>query len=173
MPQTREHLILARQTNIKQLAVFINKCDQADEEMQSLVEMEIQELLSQYGFDTEKCPIIFGSALCALEGTKPEIGKSTIEKLLESLDKFETPERVENVPFMLPIETIHSIAGKGTVVTGKLMQGTLKKGDEVVLQGHDMEIKSSVNSIESFHKTVNEALAGNIFEWRYICLNCN
>ncbi|MEN2496104.1 MAG: hypothetical protein MHMPM18_000667 [Marteilia pararefringens] len=162
MPQTREHLILARQTDINNLAVFINKCDTADEEMISLVEMEIQELLAQYQFEEAKCPIVFGSALCSLNGTQPEIGEKSIEKLIEALDNFPDPTRNEDSPFILPIDNVHSIKNKGTVVTGKLMQGTLTKGQEAVIQGYNTEMKTSLVSIETFLKSVDEGKAGDI-----------
>jgi len=162
MPQTREHLILARQTNIKKLVVYINKCDLVDEEMKSLVEMEIQELLSQYGYKEIDCPIVFGSALCSLEDKNPELGNESIKKLLDILDNFEEPERIQDGPFMLPIDRTHQIKGMGTVVTGRLVCGTIKKGDDCFIQGNNTEMKSTINSIETFKKNVAQAYPGDI-----------
>ncbi|MES1905193.1 MAG: hypothetical protein MHPSP_001843 [Paramarteilia canceri] len=162
MPQTREHLILARQTNIKQLVVYVNKCDLVDEEMKSLVELEVQELLSQYEYDPDKVPIIFGSALASLTDKNPELGNESIQKLLDTIDNFEDPERIQDAPPVLAIENRYSIKGKGTVVTGKLVQGILKKGLDVTIQGNNQELKTQIVSIETFLKTVTEAHPGDI-----------
>ncbi|KAF7282255.1 hypothetical protein GWI33_003052 [Rhynchophorus ferrugineus] len=134
MPQTREHLLLAKQIGVKHLVVFINKVDAADKEMVELVEMEIRELLNEMGFDGDNVPIITGSALCALEGKDPEIGKDAILKLLDAIDNYiPTPERELDKPFLLPIEHVYSIPGRGTVVTG----------------------------VEMFHQILDEAQAGD------------
>ncbi|XP_066594437.1 elongation factor Tu-like [Prorops nasuta] len=162
MPQTREHLILAKQIGVKHLVVFINKVDAADKEMIELVEMEIRELLSELGFDGENIPFISGSALCALEGKDPEVGALSISKLLEAVDTYiPTPERDLTKPFFMPIEGVYSIPGRGTVVTGKLERGILKKGNECEIVGYNKNFKSTVTGVEMFHKTLEEAHAGD------------
>lgn len=128
MPQTREHLLLAKQIGVNHIVVFINKVDAADQEMVDLVEMEIRELMSEMGFDGDNVPVIKGSALCALEGREPEIGANAVMKLLEEVDKYvPTPVRELDKPFLLPVESVHSIPGRGTVVTGRLERGTLRR----------------------------------------------
>lgn len=162
MPQTREHLILAKQIGIEYIIIFINKVDAADEEMVELVEMEIRELLSEMGFDGEKCPVIKGSALCALEGKSPEIGSEAIMKLLEAVDTFiPDPIRDLDKPFSMPVENVYSIPGRGTVVTGRLERGTLKKGNDCEFVGYSKTFKSVVTGIEMFHKILEEAQAGD------------
>ena len=127
MPQTREHLLLAKQIGINHIVVFINKVDAADQEMVDLVEMEIRELMTEMGYDGDNVPFIKGSALSALEGKNPEIGESAILKLMESIDSFvPTPVRELDKPFLLPVEAVYSIPGRGTVVTGRLERGVLK-----------------------------------------------
>ncbi|KAJ8947629.1 hypothetical protein NQ318_002641 [Aromia moschata] len=128
MPQTREHLLLAKQIGIKHIVVFINKVDAADKEMVELVEMEIRELLTEMGFDGDNIPVVTGSALCALEDKEPEIGKDAVLKLLQEIDThIPTPIRELDKPFLLPVEHTYSIPGRGTVVTGRLERGVLKK----------------------------------------------
>lgn len=163
MPQTREHLILAKQIGITNIVVFINKADAADdEEMLELVEMEIRELLAEFGFDGDNTPIIRGSALCALEGTKPEIGSEAIKKLLNAVDSYiPQPTRSLDEPFVLPVEQVFSISGRGTVVTGKLEQGIIRKGDEAVIMGHGKTIKTTVTGVEMFRKLLDKAEAGD------------
>ncbi|XP_078046058.1 elongation factor Tu [Augochlora pura] len=162
MPQTKEHVLLAKQIGINHIVVFINKVDAADEEMVELVEMEIRELLSSMGYDAEKIPIVKGSALCALENNKPEIGKETILKLLEVVDNYiPTPIRDLDKPFLLPIENVYSIPGRGTVVTGRLERGKLKKGAECEILGYNKSYKSTITGIEMFHKILEEAHAGD------------
>ncbi|XP_003699350.1 elongation factor Tu, mitochondrial [Megachile rotundata] len=162
MPQTREHLVLAKQIGIDHIVVYINKVDAADEEMVELVEMEIRDLMSEMGYDGAKVPIIKGSALCALEGTKPEIGSDSIIKLLEAVDQsIPTPVRDLDKPFFMPVEGVYSIAGRGTVVTGRLERGKLKKGTECELIGFNKVIKTTVTGIEMFHKILEEAQAGD------------
>nr|XP_033342445.1 elongation factor Tu, mitochondrial-like [Megalopta genalis] len=162
MPQTREHVLLAKQIGIDHIVVFINKIDAADEEMVELVEMEIRELLSSMGYDGDKIPIVKGSALCAMEGNKPEIGKEPVLKLLEAVDSYiPTPIRDLDKPFLLPIESIYSIGGRGTVVTGRLERGKLKKGTECEILGYNKVLKSTVTGVEMFHKTLEEAHAGD------------
>ncbi|XP_047527586.1 elongation factor Tu [Vanessa atalanta] len=162
MPQTREHLILAKQIGIQHVVVFINKVDAADQEMVELVEMEIRELMTEMGYDGDKIPVIKGSALSALEGKNPEIGSEAISKLLEEVDSFiPTPVRELDKPFLLPVESVHSIPGRGTVLTGRLYRGTLKKGTECEIVGHGKVMKTTVTGVEMFHKTLEEAQAGD------------
>ncbi|KAH0956391.1 hypothetical protein HN011_010333 [Eciton burchellii] len=162
MPQTKEHLLLAKQIGIKHIVVFINKVDAADSEMVELVEMEIRELLSNMGYDGDNNPVVTGSALCALEGKQPEIGVEAILRLLEKVDEhIPTPERDLDKPFMLPVENVYSIPGRGTVVTGRLERGKLKKGMECEFVGYSKTIKSTVTGIEMFHKILEEAHAGD------------
>ncbi|XP_050345660.1 elongation factor Tu, mitochondrial [Nymphalis io] len=162
MPQTREHLILAKQIGIQHVVVFINKVDAADQEMVELVEMEIRELMTEMGYDGDKIPVIKGSALSALEGKNPEIGSDAITKLLEEVDSFiPTPIRELEKPFLLPVEAVHSIPGRGTVCTGRLYRGTLKKGTECEIVGHGKVMKTTVTGVEMFHKTLEEAQAGD------------
>ncbi|XP_076757911.1 elongation factor Tu [Xylocopa sonorina] len=162
MPQTREHLLLAKQIGIDHIVIFINKVDAADSEMVELVEMEIRELLSSMNYDGDNIPVIKGSALCALEGTNPDIGKEAILKLLEAVDShIPTPIRDLDKPFFLPIESVYTITGRGTVVTGRLERGKIKKGTECELIGFNKILKSTITGIEMFHKTLEEAEAGD------------
>ncbi|XP_055624723.1 elongation factor Tu, mitochondrial isoform X2 [Toxorhynchites rutilus septentrionalis] len=162
MPQTREHLLLAKQIGVNHIVVFINKVDAADQEMVDLVEMEIRELMSEMGFDGDNVPVIKGSALCALEGKSPEIGADAVSQLLAEVDKYvPTPVRDLDKPFLLPVESVHSIPGRGTVVTGRLERGTVKKGQECEFVGYNKVIKSTITGIEMFHKILEEAHAGD------------
>lgn len=162
MPQTREHLLLAKQIGVEHIVVFINKVDAADKEMAELVEMEIRELMTEMGFDGENVPVILGSALCALDGTKPEIGSEAILQLLDQIDKYiPTPIRDLDKPFMLPIEHVYAIPGRGTVVTGRLERGVLKKGADCEFIGHNKVLKSTVTGVEMFHQILEEAQAGD------------
>lgn len=163
MPQTREHLLLAKQVGISNLVVFINKVDAvADKEMLELVEMEIRELLGKYGFDSEKTPIVFGSALNALNGTRPEIGSEAIETLMKTVDEaIPTPQRALDKPFLMSVEDVYHITGRGTVVTGKVERGVINKGEEVEIVGFNPTIKSTVTGIEMFHKEMERAEAGD------------
>lgn len=161
MPQTREHIVLTKQLGLKHLVVFINKCDAADEEMIELVEMEISELLQEMGFE-ENTPIIKGSALCALDGTKPELGLNSINELMSAVDTtIPTPERDLDVPFLMPIDHVHNIQGRGCVITGRLERGKLKVGQEVDVLGYGLSAKGKVTGIEMFHKILEEANAGD------------
>ena len=137
MPQTREHILLARQVGIPKLVVFVNKCDAVeDEELLELVEMEVQELLEFYEFPAEETPIVRGSALCALEGTNDTLGKDAILELMKHVDEYiPLPKRDVDKPFLMPVEDTFSIAGRGTVVTGRVESGVLKTGDEVEILG--------------------------------------
>ncbi|CAI4051834.1 translation elongation factor Tu SKDI_15G3330 [Saccharomyces kudriavzevii IFO 1802] len=164
MPQTREHLLLARQVGVQHIVVFVNKVDTIDDpEMLELVEMEMRELLNEYGFDGDNAPIIMGSALCALEGRQPEIGEQAIMKLLDAVDEYiPTPERDFNKPFLMPVEDIFSISGRGTVVTGRVERGNLKKGEELEIVGHNaIPLKTIVTGIEMFRKELDSAMAGD------------
>ncbi|CAR28145.1 hypothetical protein ZYGR_0N06360 [Zygosaccharomyces rouxii] len=164
MPQTREHLLLARQVGVQHIVVFVNKVDMMDDpEMLELVEMEMRELLSEYGFDGDNVPIIMGSALCALEGKRPEIGEDAIMKLLDAVDEYiPTPSRDMEKPFLLPVEDIFSISGRGTVVTGRVERGNLKKGEEIEIVGHNTApLRTTVTGIEMFRKELDQAMAGD------------
>lgn len=162
MPQTREHLLLARQVGVKQIVVYINKVDMVEPDMIELVEMEMRELLSEYGFDGDNTPIVSGSALCALEGREPEIGLNSITKLMEAVDSYITlPERKTDVPFLMAIEDVFSISGRGTVVTGRVERGTLKKGAEIEIVGYGSHLKTTVTGIEMFKKQLDAAVAGD------------
>ncbi|KIY47012.1 translation elongation factor Tu [Fistulina hepatica ATCC 64428] len=163
MPQTREHLLLARQVGIKKLVVFINKVDVIeDPEILELVDMEMRELLSQYGFDGDNTPIIHGSALCALEGNKPEVGQSKILELMQACDQWlDLPPRDLDKPFLLPIEDVFSISGRGTVTTGRVERGIAYKGDEVEIIGMGSSLKTVITGVEMFHKELERAEAGD------------
>ncbi|GMM37173.1 translation elongation factor Tu [Saccharomycopsis crataegensis] len=164
MPQTREHLLLARQVGVQHLVVFVNKVDTIDDpEMLELVEMEMREVLTQYGFDGDNTPVIMGSALCALEGREPEIGEKAIAKLLDAVDEYiPTPVRDTEQSFLMPIEDVFSISGRGTVVTGRAERGTLKKGEEVEIVGFNkVPLKTIVTGIEMFRKELDSAMAGD------------
>ncbi|CAO3645237.1 unnamed protein product [Cunninghamella blakesleeana] len=163
MPQTREHLLLSRQVGVKNLVVFINKVDAVDdEEMLELVEMEMRDLLSEYGFDGENTPIIKGSALAALEGRDPEIGEQAILKLMEAVDThIPTPERDLDKPFLMPIEDVFSISGRGTVATGRVERGVITKGSEVEIVGMGPTIKTTLTGVEMFRKELDRGEAGD------------
>lgn len=162
MPQTREHLLLAKQIGINHIVVYINKIDAADQEMVDLVEMEIRELMTEMGYDGDNIPVVKGSALCALEGKNPDIGADSVLKLLEAIDShIPTPVRDLDKPFLLPVEHVYSIAGRGTVVTGRLERGIIKKGNECEFIGHNKTLKSTVTGIEMFHQILEEAQAGD------------
>ncbi|KAL2263654.1 hypothetical protein VTK26DRAFT_5816 [Humicola hyalothermophila] len=164
MPQTREHLLLARQVGVQRIVVFVNKVDAIeDPEMLELVEMEMRELLSSYGFDGDNTPVVMGSALCALEGKRPEIGEQKIDELLKAVDEWiPTPERDTDKPFLLSIEDVFSIGGRGTVVSGRVERGTLKRDADVEIIGKGTEIiKTKVTDIETFKKSCEESRAGD------------
>lgn len=161
MPQTREHVLLARQVNVPALVVFMNKCDMvADKELLDLVEVEVREILTKYGYDGEKVPVIKGSATKALEGD-PEAIKA-IEDLMTAVDDYiPTPKRELDKPFLMPIEDVFSISGRGTVVTGKIERGMVKIGEEVEIVGIKDTQKTVVTGIEAFNKTMQEGQAGD------------
>jgi elongation factor Tu len=163
MPQTREHILLARQVGVPYIVVFLNKCDMVDDpELLELVEMEVRDLLNQYGFPGDETPIVKGSALKALEGDQSELGEPAILKLAETLDSFiPTPERDIDKPFLLPIEDVFSISGRGTVVTGRVERGTVKVGDEVEIVGLRPTQKTTVTGVEMFRKLLDQGQAGD------------
>jgi len=163
MPQTREHLLLARQVGIKRLVVFINKVDQiSDPEMLELVDMEMRELLSTYNFDGENTPIVMGSALAALEGRNDDIGATKIAELVKACDEWlDLPPRDLEKPFLMPIEDVFSISGRGTVTTGRVERGTCNKGDEVEIVGLGNTFKTTLTGIEMFHKELDRGEAGD------------
>ncbi|KAA1468234.1 translation elongation factor Tu [Dentipellis sp. KUC8613] len=163
MPQTREHLLLARQVGIKKLVVFINKVDQiSDPEMLELVDMEMRDLLSTYNYDGEHTPIIMGSALAALEGRDPEIGENKIRELVKACDEWlELPPRDLEKPFLMPVEDVFSISGRGTVATGRVERGIAHKGDEVEIVGLGEHFKTTLTGIGMFHKELDRGEAGD------------
>ncbi|KAK5115814.1 translation elongation factor Tu [Meristemomyces frigidus] len=164
MPQTREHLLLARQVGVKRIVVFVNKVDAIeDKEMLELVEMEMRELLTSYGFEGEETPIILGSALCAIEGRQPDIGVEKIDELLQAVDTWiPTPERDVAKPFLMSVEDVFSIPGRGTVASGRVERGVLKKDSEVELVGkNNAPIRTKVTDIETFKKSCDESRAGD------------
>jgi len=163
MPQTREHILLARQVGVPQLVVFMNKVDLVDDpEILELVEMEIRELLSNYDFDGDNIPVIQGSATCALNDTNPEIGREAILKLMAAVDSFiPQPARPLDKPFLMPIEDVFSISGRGTVVTGRVETGVVKVGEEVEIVGLKDTKKTVVTGVEMFRKLLDQGEAGD------------
>ena len=163
MPQTREHILLARQVGVPYIIVFLNKCDMVDdEELLELVEMEVRELLSKYDFPGDDVPIIKGSALKALEGDQSDIGEPAIMRLAEALDSYiPTPERAIDRPFLLPIEDVFSISGRGTVVTGRVERGIVKVGEEVEIVGIKATVKTTCTGVEMFRKLLDQGQAGD------------
>ncbi|MHC8492832.1 elongation factor Tu [Thalassospira sp. SM2505] len=163
MPQTREHILLARQVGVPALVVFMNKVDQVDdEELLELVEMEIRELLSSYDFPGDDIPIIKGSALAALEGRDDEIGKNAILELMAAVDDYiPAPDRPKDRPFLMPIEDVFSISGRGTVVTGRVETGIVKVGEEVEIVGIKDTVKTIVTGVEMFRKLLDQGEAGD------------
>ncbi|ORY99264.1 elongation factor Tu [Syncephalastrum racemosum] len=163
MPQTREHLLLARQVGVENLVVFINKVDAVDdEEMLELVEMEMRDLLGEYGFDGENTPIVKGSALAALEGRDPKIGEEAIMELMAAVDAhIPTPTRDLDKPFLMPVEDVFSISGRGTVATGRVERGTITKGSEIEIVGMGAPFKTTLTGIEMFRKELDRGEAGD------------
>lgn len=163
MPQTREHILLARQVGVPYIVVFLNKVDQVDDpELLELVELEVRELLNQYKFPGDDTPIVKGSALKALEGDTSEIGTQAILKLMEEVDRYiPEPERPIDKPFLMPIEDVFSISGRGTVVTGRVERGIVKVGDEIEMVGFRDTIKTTVTGVEMFRKMLDEGRAGD------------
>jgi len=163
MPQTREHILLARQVGVPALVVFMNKCDMVDDpELLDLVEMEVRELLSSYQFPGDDIPIIRGSALMALEDKNKELGHDAILKLMEQVDTYiPQPERPIDKPFLMPIEDVFSISGRGTVVTGRVERGVVKVGEEVEIIGIKPTSKTTVTGVEMFRKLLDQGQAGD------------
>jgi elongation factor Tu len=163
MPQTREHILLARQVGVPYILVYMNKADQVDdEELLELVEMEIRELLSSYDFPGDDTPIITGSALKALEGEDSEMGKQSVLKLIAAMDDYiPEPERDTDKPFLMPIEDVFSISGRGTVVTGRVERGVVKVGEEVEIVGIKDTHKTTCTGVEMFRKLLDEGRAGD------------
>ena len=163
MPQTREHIVLARQVGVPSLVVFMNKVDMVDdEELLELVEMEVRELLSSYDFPGDDIPVIKGSALAALEGRDPAVGADKIMELMNAVDSYiPQPERPKDLPFLMPIEDVFSISGRGTVVTGRVERGIVKVGEEVEIVGIKATIKTICTGVEMFRKLLDQGEAGD------------
>ncbi|MBW5802553.1 elongation factor Tu [Coxiella endosymbiont of Ornithodoros amblus] len=164
MPQTREHIVLAKQVGVPNIVVYLNKADMVDDkELLELVEMEVRDLLNSYDFPGDDTPIIVGSALKALEGdNKSEVGESSIIKLVETMDTyFQQPERAIDKPFLMPIEDVFSISGRGTVVTGRVERGVIKVGDEIEIVGIKETTKTTCTGVEMFRKLLDEGQAGD------------
>jgi elongation factor Tu len=162
MPQTREHILLARQVGVPALVVYLNKCDIADPDLLELVELEVRELLSSYQFPGDDIPIIHGSAVCALNDTQPELGEQSIIKLMEAVDSYiPQPARDVDKPFLMPVEDVFSISGRGTVVTGRVERGIVKVGEEVEIVGLKATQKTIVTGVEMFRKLLDQGQAGD------------
>ena len=164
MLQTKEHLLLCKQIGVQSIVVFLNKVDKVDDpDMVELVESEVRDLLTEQGFDGENTSIIKGSALLALKGENDEMGKNAILELMEAVDKdIKEPERHEKKPFIMPVESVYTISGRGTVVTGKVQQGTIKANQELEIVGYgSAPIKTQASSIEMFKKIVDKGIAGD------------
>jgi elongation factor Tu len=163
MPQTREHILLARQVGVPALVVFMNKVDMVDDpELLDLVELEVRELLSKYDFPGDDIPIVKGSALCALEDRSPELGRDAILKLMEEVDRYiPQPDRPKDQPFLMPVEDVFSISGRGTVVTGRIERGVVKVGEEIEIIGLKPTIKTTVTGVEMFRKLLDQGEAGD------------
>jgi elongation factor Tu len=163
MPQTREHILLARQVGVPYIVVFLNKCDMVDDaELLELVEMEVRELLSKYNFPGDDTPIIQGSAKLALEGDEGPLGKEAIMKLADALDNYiPTPERAIDGAFLMPVEDVFSISGRGTVVTGRIERGIVKVGEEIEIIGIKPTLKTTCTGVEMFRKLLDQGQAGD------------
>jgi elongation factor Tu len=163
MPQTREHILLARQVGVPYIVVFLNKVDMVDDkELLDLVELEVRELLTEYDFPGNEIPIVKGSALKALEGDKGELGEPAIQKLLDAVDSYiPTPKRATDKPFLMPVEDVFSISGRGTVATGRVERGIVKVGEEVEVVGLKPTVKTVVTGVEMFRKLLDEGQAGD------------
>ena len=163
MPQTREHILLARQVGVPAIVVFMNKVDMCDDpDLLELVELEIRELLTSYQFPGDDIPIVQGSALCALEDKKPEIGREAVLKLMAAVDEYiPQPERPIDRPFLMPIEDVFSISGRGTVVTGRVERGVIKVGEEIEIVGLKATVKTVCTGVEMFRKLLDQGQAGD------------
>jgi elongation factor Tu len=163
MPQTREHILLARQVGVPYIVVYLNKVDMVDDkELLDLVELEVRELLSEYEFPGNEIPIVKGSALKALEGDKGDLGEPSIQRLLDAVDSYiPTPKRQTDKPFLMPVEDVFSISGRGTVATGRIERGIIKVGEEVEIVGLKPTTKTVVTGVEMFRKLLDEGQAGD------------
>ncbi len=163
MPQTREHILLARQVGVPAIVVYLNKVDQVDDpELLELVELEVRELLSSYEFPGDDIPIVKGSALAALEGRDDEVGKASIMELMAAVDEYvPQPERPKDLPFLMPIEDVFSISGRGTVVTGRIERGVVKVGEEIAIVGLKETTKTTCTGVEMFRKLLDQGEAGD------------
>ena len=163
MPQTREHILLARQVGVPYIIVYMNKCDMVDDaELLELVEMEVRELLDKYDFPGDATPIIHGSAKLALEGDKGELGEGSIMKLADALDTYiPQPERAIDGAFLMPVEDVFSISGRGTVVTGRVERGVIKVGEEIEIVGITPTQKTTCTGVEMFRKLLDQGQAGD------------
>jgi elongation factor Tu len=163
MPQTREHILLARQVGVPYIVVYMNKCDMVDDkELLDLVELEVRELLTKYEFPGDKSPIVRGSALKALEGDKGDLGEPSIDRLMDAVDSWiPTPTRATDKPFLMPVEDVFSISGRGTVATGRVERGIIKVGEEVEVVGIRPTQKTVVTGVEMFRKLLDEGQAGD------------
>jgi elongation factor Tu len=163
MPQTREHILLARQVGVPYVIVYLNKCDMVDDaELLELVELEVRELLSKYEFPGDQTPIVKGSAKLAMEGDSGEMGEQSIFRLADALDSYiPTPERAIDQPFLMPIEDVFSISGRGTVVTGRVERGIVKVGDEIEIVGIKPTLKTTCTGVEMFRKLLDQGQAGD------------
>jgi elongation factor Tu len=163
MPQTREHILLARQVGVPALVVYMNKVDMVDDpELLELVELEVRELLSKYDFPGDEIPVIKGSALMALEDKKPELGKTSIFELMKAVDSYiPQPDRPKDQSFLMPVEDVFSISGRGTVVTGRIERGVIKVGEEVEIVGLKATQKTTVTGVEMFRKLLDQGEAGD------------
>jgi len=163
MPQTREHILLARQVGVPSLVVYMNKVDMVDDpELLELVELEVRELLSSYDFPGDDIPVVLGSALCALDGREEAMGRASILKLMEAVDSYiPQPERAKDRPFLMPIEDVFTISGRGTVVTGRVERGIVKVGDEVEIVGLRPTAKTIATGVEMFRKLLDQGEAGD------------
>ena len=162
MPQTREHVLLAKQLGVDHLVVYVNKADIVDSEMLELVQLEVRDLLEEFGYDSENTPFVCGSALCALKGEQHDIGRDSILKLIETIDQHvPTPQRKLDEPFLMPVENSVSVQGRGTVVVGTIVRGKVNKGDNVEALGLGRTISSRASDIQKFNKAVNTACDGD------------
>ena len=163
MPQTREHILLARQVGVPALVVFMNKVDLVDDvELLELVEMEVRELLDKYDFPGDDIPIVMGSAVCALEDKRPEIGREAVIKLMAEVDRYiPQPDRPIDLPFLMPVEDVFSISGRGTVVTGRVERGIVKVGEEIEIVGLKDTVKTTCTGVEMFRKLLDQGQAGD------------
>jgi elongation factor Tu len=163
MPQTREHILLARQVGVPAIVVFLNKVDMVDdEELLELVELEVRELLTKYGFPGDDIPIVKGSGLAALEGRDDAVGRERVMELMAAVDAYiPQPERAVDLPFLMPIEDVFSISGRGTVVTGRVERGIVKVGEEVEIVGIKATVKTTCTGVEMFRKLLDQGQAGD------------